>query len=221
MPEQRVAARAEGVAAVPPDAALGHGTDDDTKRYLKDKIRSAESFIRNVDRRKDTVSRITEIILEVQREFFEDGKGPLRPLRLEDVAVELGVHLSTVSRGVTGKYMATPYGLFELKHFFSRRLPDLDGHGRRRDDRSSSASGSCVKARTSRTRSPTSSSPSCCRRRASPSPAAPSRSTARSWASSPRGRGAVDECRARVAPTPLAQRPEEAVRRRAPSSRSS
>ncbi len=94
-------------------------TDDDTKRYLKDKIRSAESFIRNVDRRKDTVSRITEIILEVQREFFENGKGPLRPLRLEDVAVELGVHLSTVSRGVTGKYMATPYGLFELKHFFS------------------------------------------------------------------------------------------------------
>lgn len=97
----------------------GSAADDETKRYLKDKIRSAESFIRNVDRRKDTVSRITQIILEVQRDFFEDGKGPLRPLRLEDVAVEIGVHLSTVSRGVTGKYMATPYGLFELKHFFS------------------------------------------------------------------------------------------------------
>jgi len=97
----------------------GSTADDETRRYLKDKIRSAESFIRNVDRRKDTVSRITEIILEVQRDFFEDGTGPLRPLRLEDVAVELGVHLSTVSRGVTGKYMATPYGLFELKHFFS------------------------------------------------------------------------------------------------------
>jgi RNA polymerase sigma-54 factor len=97
----------------------GSAADDDTRRYLKDKIRSAESFIRNVDRRKDTVSRITEIILEVQRDFFEDGTGPLRPLRLEDVAVEIGVHLSTVSRGVTGKYMATPYGLFELKHFFA------------------------------------------------------------------------------------------------------
>lgn len=97
----------------------GSTADDETKRYLKDKIRSAESFIRNVDRRKDTVSRITQIILEAQRDFFEDGKGPLRPLRLEDVAVEIGVHLSTVSRGVTGKYMATPYGLFELKHFFS------------------------------------------------------------------------------------------------------
>jgi RNA polymerase sigma-54 factor len=94
-------------------------TDDETRRYLKDKIRSAESFIKNVDRRKDTVTRITEIILEAQRDFFEDGKGPLRPLRLEDVAVEIGVHLSTISRGVTGKYMATPYGLFELKHFFS------------------------------------------------------------------------------------------------------
>jgi len=97
----------------------GSDADDETRRYLKDKIRSAESFIRNVDRRKDTVTRITEIILSVQDEFFEDGKGVLRPLRLEDVAVEIGVHLSTVSRGVTGKYMATPYGLFELKHFFS------------------------------------------------------------------------------------------------------
>lgn len=97
----------------------GSGADADTVRYLKDKIRSAESFIKNVDRRKGTVSRITQIILEVQNEFFEDGKGPLRPLRLEDVAIEIGVHLSTVSRGVTGKYMATPYGMFELKHFFS------------------------------------------------------------------------------------------------------
>jgi RNA polymerase sigma-54 factor len=97
----------------------GSGADKDTVRYLKDKIRSAETFIRNVDRRKDTVSRIAQIVLEVQGDFFEDGKGPLRPLRLEDVAVEIGVHLSTVSRGVTGKYMATPYGMFELKHFFS------------------------------------------------------------------------------------------------------
>jgi RNA polymerase sigma-54 factor len=97
----------------------GSSADDETRRYLKDKIRSAESFIKNVDRRKDTVTRITQIILEVQTDFFDDGKGPLRPLRLEDVAVEIGVHLSTVSRGVTGKYMATPYGLFELKHFFS------------------------------------------------------------------------------------------------------
>lgn len=93
--------------------------DDDAKRYIKDKIRQAESFMRNVDRRRDTVSRIAQIILEVQSDFFEDGRGDLRPLRLEDVAVEIGVHLSTVSRGVTGKYMATPYGLFELKHFFS------------------------------------------------------------------------------------------------------
>jgi RNA polymerase sigma-54 factor len=97
----------------------GAPADAETVRYLKDHIRSAEAFIRNVDRRKGTVSRIAEIILEVQGEFFEDGKGPLRPLRLEDVAVEIGVHLSTVSRGVTGKYMATPYGMFELKHFFS------------------------------------------------------------------------------------------------------
>jgi RNA polymerase sigma-54 factor len=97
----------------------GSNVDDETRRYLRDKIRSAQAFIRNVDRRKDTVSRIAQIILETQAEFFENGKGPLRPLRLEDVAVEMGVHLSTISRGVTGKYMSTPYGLFEIKHFFS------------------------------------------------------------------------------------------------------
>jgi RNA polymerase sigma-54 factor len=97
----------------------GAATDEETRRYLKEKIRSAETFLRNVDRRKDTVSRIAQIVLEVQQDFFEDGRGDLRPLRLEDVATEIGVHLSTVSRGVTGKYMATPYGLFELKHFFS------------------------------------------------------------------------------------------------------
>jgi RNA polymerase sigma-54 factor len=97
----------------------GSNVDDDTRRYLREKIRSAQAFIRNVDRRKDTVSRIAQIILETQRDFFDDGRGDLRPLRLEDVAVEMGVHLSTISRGVTGKYMSTPYGLFELKHFFS------------------------------------------------------------------------------------------------------
>ncbi len=97
----------------------GSNVDDETRRYLREKIRSAQAFIRNVDRRKDTVSRISQIILETQAEFFENGKGPLRPLRLEDVAIEMGVHLSTISRGVTGKYMSTPYGLFELKHFFS------------------------------------------------------------------------------------------------------
>ena len=64
----------------------GASTDDETRRYLKDKIRQAETFMRNVDRRKDTVSRIAEIVLEVQQDFFEDGKGDLRPLRLEDVA---------------------------------------------------------------------------------------------------------------------------------------
>jgi RNA polymerase sigma-54 factor len=101
--------------------------DAETVRYLKEKIRGAETFIRNVERRKDTVSRIAEIILETQADFFEDGKGDLRPLRLEDVAVELGVHLSTVSRGVTGKYMATPYGLYELKYFFAGGYRTSDG----------------------------------------------------------------------------------------------
>ncbi|MCX8007776.1 MAG: RNA polymerase factor sigma-54 [Coriobacteriia bacterium] len=106
----------------------GRGVDEDAKRYLKEHVKKAESFIRNVDRRRQTVVRIAEVIVEVQREFFETGKGPLKPLRLEDVAVELGVHLSTVSRGVTGKYMATPHGLFELRHFFSGGYRTRTGH---------------------------------------------------------------------------------------------
>jgi len=97
----------------------GSTADEETRRYLKDKIRSAETFIRNLDRRKSTVGRIAEVVVTVQSDFFENGKGPLKPLKLEDVALELGVHLSTVSRGVTGKYMMTPYGLFEIKYFFS------------------------------------------------------------------------------------------------------
>jgi len=107
------------------------GIDEDTRRYLKDKVRSAEAFMRNIDRRRDTVSRIAQVIIEVQCDFFEDGKGDLRPLKLEDVAAEIGVHLSTVSRGVTGKYMATPYGLLTATLFLGR-LPDghWDGRGR-------------------------------------------------------------------------------------------
>lgn len=99
--------------------AGGDGVDEEARKYLKEHVRKAESFIRNLDRRRQTVVRIAEVIVETQREFFETGRGPLKPLRLEDVAIELGVHLSTVSRGVTGKYMATPHGMFELKHFFS------------------------------------------------------------------------------------------------------
>jgi RNA polymerase sigma-54 factor len=99
--------------------AGGDNVDEAARRYLKEHVKKAESFIRNLDRRRETVVRIAEVIGETQREFFETGRGPLKPLRLEDVAIELGVHLSTVSRGVTGKYMATPYGMFELKHFFS------------------------------------------------------------------------------------------------------
>lgn len=105
----------------------GSGADEETKAYVKERVRSAENFIHNIERRKDTVSRIAEMILETQSDFFEDGRGDLRPLKLEDVAAELGVHLSTVSRGVNGKYMATPYGLFELKYFFSGGYRTSDG----------------------------------------------------------------------------------------------
>lgn len=99
--------------------AGGVAVDAEAQRYLKEHVKKAESFIRNLDRRRETVVRIAEVIVQTQREFFDTGKGPLKPLRLEDVAAEIGVHLSTVSRGVTGKYMSTPYGMFELKHFFS------------------------------------------------------------------------------------------------------
>jgi len=91
----------------------------DTKKYLNDKLNAAVWLIKNIEQRKQTIYRVVENIIEKQKDFFEHGKKFLKPLTLKEVAEELEVHESTVSRATNGKYVQTPAGTFELKFFFS------------------------------------------------------------------------------------------------------
>ena len=92
------------------------------RNYLKDKLKSAAWLIRSIHQRQKTIYRVTESIVQHQLEFFEKGPGFIKPLILKTVAQDLEVHESTVSRATNNKYVHTPYGLFELKYFFSSGL---------------------------------------------------------------------------------------------------
>lgn len=94
-------------------------TEKETYEFIKSKLDSAQSFLRFIDKRKETILSISRAICEVQREFFENGILYLKPLTLQDIAQVAGVHESTVSRATNGKYAQTPRGLLELKFFFS------------------------------------------------------------------------------------------------------
>ncbi len=93
-------------------------TAGDTKKYIKNKLHQAEWFIKSIQQRQRTLYLVAESLLKFQREFFEQGLRSLRPLILKDVAQDIGVHESTVSRITTNKYMSCPQGLYELKFFF-------------------------------------------------------------------------------------------------------
>ena len=98
----------------------GAGTpeNDETRAYVKDKFRSALWLIKSVDQRQKTIHKVATSIINFQREFLDHGIEHLRPLVLRDVANDIGMHESTVSRVVNNKYMHTPQGVFELKYFF-------------------------------------------------------------------------------------------------------
>lgn len=104
----------------------GH-VNDDAKGYIQDKVRSALWLIKSVHQRQRTIYRVVECIVRFQREFLEKGLKHLRPLVLKDVAEEIGVHESTVSRVTSSKYVQTPRGIFELKYFFSTGMSRSDG----------------------------------------------------------------------------------------------
>jgi RNA polymerase sigma-54 factor len=91
---------------------------DETRAYVKDKFRSALWLIKSVEQRQKTIHKVATSIITFQREFLDHGIEYLRPLVLRDVANDIGMHESTVSRVVTNKYMHTPQGVFELKYFF-------------------------------------------------------------------------------------------------------
>ncbi len=97
------------------------------KEYLLDKLRGAEFLIKSINKRRKTIRRVMESILKYQRDFFERGAAHLRPLVLQDVADDVGVHMSTVSRVTTNKYVHTPHGTFELKYFFSAAVRQDSG----------------------------------------------------------------------------------------------
>ena len=101
-------------------------TAGDTKKYIRNKLHQAEWFIKSIQQRQRTLYLVAESILKFQREFFEQGLRSLKPLILKDVAQDIGVHESTVSRITTNKYMSSPQGLYELKFFFPTGI-DKDG----------------------------------------------------------------------------------------------
>ncbi len=97
---------------------LVRGQGDEARRYVEDRLRSAIWLIKSVHQRQRTLYRVTDSIVKFQKEFLAHGLPNLRPLSLRDVAEDIGMHESTVSRVTTNKYVQTPQGLFELKFFF-------------------------------------------------------------------------------------------------------
>ena len=91
---------------------------DETRAYVKDKFRSALWLIKSVEQRQKTIFKVAKSIINFQKDFLDHGIEHLRPLVLRDVANDIGMHESTVSRVVTNKYMHTPQGVFEMKYFF-------------------------------------------------------------------------------------------------------
>ncbi len=103
------------------------GTERDVKDYVKERYRSALQLMRNIEQRKNTILRTCEAIVRRQGEFLERGVDALRPMMIKDVAEEIGVHPSTVSRAVSSKYVHTSQGVFELRFFFSEGVHGPEG----------------------------------------------------------------------------------------------
>ncbi len=98
---------------------VAEGTDKEVKEYVKERFRSAMQLMRNIAQRKSTILRTCEVIVRRQQDFLDKGIEALRPMMIKEVAEEIGVHPSTVSRAVANKYAHTPQGVIELRFFFS------------------------------------------------------------------------------------------------------
>ncbi len=99
----------------------------ESRSYIADKIKSAEWFIKSLHQRQRTIYKVMESILRFQRDFFERGPSHLKPLILRDVAEDIDMHESTISRVTSNKYAHTPQGIYELKYFFSTAIPREGG----------------------------------------------------------------------------------------------
>jgi RNA polymerase sigma-54 factor len=103
------------------------GNDRDTRNYVKERFKSAIQLIKNIEQRKQTIMKVCYTIVARQQEFLEKGIDELKPMMIKEVAEEIGVHPSTVSRAVANKYAHTPQGVFELRYFFSESVNGPEG----------------------------------------------------------------------------------------------
>jgi RNA polymerase sigma-54 factor len=103
--------------------------DKDTRNYVKERYKSAIQLIKNIEQRKQTILRVCYCIVQRQEDFLEHGIDWLKPMMIKEVAEEIGVHPSTVSRAVANKYSHTPQGVFELRYFFSESVQGPQGGG--------------------------------------------------------------------------------------------
>ncbi len=101
--------------------------EDETKEYLESKYRAAQWLIKSIDQRRQTIYKVGKSIVKLQAEFFEKGLSYLKPMVLKDVALDIEMHESTVSRITTNKYIDTPQGIFELKFFFHSGIKSYMG----------------------------------------------------------------------------------------------
>ncbi len=105
----------------------GAGGNEKTQDYIQDKLRSAVWLIKSIHQRQRTIYKVTDSIVKHQREFLDKGAGFIKPMVLRDIANDIGMHESTVSRVTTAKYVHTPQGIFELKYFFNSGIATSDG----------------------------------------------------------------------------------------------
>ena len=98
-----------------------------TKSYIREKIKGGQWLLRNIQQRQQTIYNIATEIVKKQHDFFEDGVPSLKPLTMQEVADSLGIHESTVSRAIAGKYLQTPHGLYDMKYFFSTGIESAGG----------------------------------------------------------------------------------------------
>jgi RNA polymerase sigma-54 factor len=101
--------------------------DQKASEYIQEKLKSAVWLIKSIHQRQRTIYKVTESIVKHQRDFFEKGASALKPMVLRDIANDIGMHESTVSRVTTAKYVHTPQGIYELKYFFNSGISSSDG----------------------------------------------------------------------------------------------
>jgi RNA polymerase sigma-54 factor len=106
---------------------LNQGVSNETKSFIREKMRSAVDLLRNIEHRRQTIYKVVESIVQRQKDFLDHGVQHIKPMMLKDIAEDIGMHLSTVSRVVNRKYAHTPQGVIELRRFFTEGMLNEDG----------------------------------------------------------------------------------------------